>query len=207
MTLRGFPSRFARTLWTLAAVIAVPGLCAAQTASERLDRLTTQSQERALDLFPISEAFTRGPGPRQDRMELMLSDAHRERQRAYHRSILDELERIPAADLSSTEQITRTLLGWRSHESLGWLAQPFHQHSAFIHLSPGVAFSLIEVVGAQPFRNEADYRAWFRRVQRYPAFLANVASVMRDGIAAGIVTPRRRSSVRWSSSKRSRRKT
>lgn len=190
MTLRGFTPRIARAVLALAAVIVAPSLGAAQTAAERLDRLTTQSHERLLDLFPLAEAFTRGPGSRQDRMELTLSDAHRERQREYHRSIVDELARIPAAELSPTEQITHALLGWRANESLGWLAQPIHQHSAFIHLGPGVAFSLIEVVNAQPLRNEADYRAWFRRAQRYPAFLADVARVMRDGIATGIVTPR-----------------
>jgi uncharacterized protein (DUF885 family) len=167
-----------------------PGLCAAQTASERLENLAAQAQERALDLFPVSEMFGRGPGPRQDRFELYLTDEHRERQRALHRWILGELERIPASELSPTEQITHALLGWRANDSLEWLTHPIHQHSAFIHLGPGVAFSLVEVVGAQPFRNEADYRAWFRRAQRYPAFLASVESVMREGAASGMTTPR-----------------
>ncbi|MGB9365032.1 MAG: DUF885 domain-containing protein [Xanthobacteraceae bacterium] len=177
--------------FALAAIfVAAPGLCAAQTASERLEQLATQVQERVLDLFPVSEMFNRGPGPRQDRLELSLSDEHRERQRAHHRSILSKLERIAAAELSPTEQITHALLGWRARESLDGLAHPFHQHSAFIHLTPGVAFFLIDVIAAQPFRNEADYRAWFRRVQRYPAFLASVEGVMRDGAAAGITTPR-----------------
>jgi uncharacterized protein (DUF885 family) len=186
-----------RKVWILVAVLALaPGLCAAQTASERLEQLAAQSQERALDLFPVSEIFGRGPGPRQDRVELSLSDEHRERQRALHRSILAELERIPAAELSPTEQITHALLGWRARDALEWLAHPFHQHSAFVHLSPGVPSALVDVVGAQPFRNEADYRAWFRRVQRYPAFLASVESVMREGACW--------SSARWRSSKRSR---
>ena len=46
------------------------------------------------------------------------------------------------------------------------------------------------MVSTQPFRNEADYRAWFRRVQRYPAHLASVEDVMRAGAAAGVTTPR-----------------
>jgi Bacterial protein of unknown function (DUF885) len=50
--------------WMLFAVLALaPGLSAAQTASERLDRLSAEAQERVLDLFPVSEVFTRGPGP------------------------------------------------------------------------------------------------------------------------------------------------
>ena len=72
-----------RKVWILIAAFALaPGLCAAQTASERLEQLAAQAQERALDLFPIAEIFSRGPGPRQDRLELTLTDEHRERQRA-----------------------------------------------------------------------------------------------------------------------------
>ena len=167
-----------------------PGLCAAQTASERLEQLAAQAHERALDLFPVSEIFSRGAGPRQDRLELTLGDEHRERQRAHHRWILGELDGIPAAELSPTAKLTRALLAWDARNSLEWLSYPFHQHNAFIHLNGGVVFGLVRVVGTQPFREEADYRAWLRRVQRYPAFLASVEGVMRDGAAAGVTTPR-----------------
>lgn len=180
-----------RAVWTLAALLVLaPSLCAAQTASERLERLAAESHERVLDLFPVAEIFGRGPGPRQDRLELGFSDEHRERQGAHHRWVLGELERIPAAELGPTEQLTHTLLGARTRDALEWLAHPFHQHSAFIHLSGGVAFGLVGLVNAQPFRNEADYRAWFRRVQRYPAFLASAEDAMRTGAAAGVTTPR-----------------
>jgi uncharacterized protein (DUF885 family) len=180
-----------RIVWTLIAILALaPGLCAAQTASERLEHLAAQARERALDLFPVSEIFSRGAGPRQDRLELTLSDQHRERQRAHHHWILGELESIPAAELAPTEKLTHALLAWDARNSLEWLSYPFHQHFAFIHLNGGVIFGLVRVVGTQPFRTEADYRAWIRRVQRYPAFLASVESVMRDGAAADVTTPR-----------------
>ena len=178
-------------VWALTVAIALaPDLCAGQTASERLEHLAAEVQERALDLFPVSEIFSRGPGSRQDRLELTLSDGHLGRQRAHHRWILGELQRIPVAELSPTEKLTHALLAWRARDALEWLTYPFHQHSAFIHLSPGVVFGLVRMVGAQPFRNEEDYRAWFRRVQRYPLFLASVEGVMREGAAAGVTTPR-----------------
>jgi uncharacterized protein (DUF885 family) len=180
-----------RMVWTLLAALALATApCAAQTVSERLEQLAAQAQERALDLFPVAEMFSRGPGPRQDRLELDLNDEHRERQRAHHRWVLDELEGIPAEGLSPTEKLTHALLAWRARDSLEWLSFPFHRHSAFTHIGGGVAFGLVRVVGTQPFRNEADYRAWFRRVQRYPAYLASVESVMREGAAAGVTTPR-----------------
>jgi uncharacterized protein (DUF885 family) len=45
-------------------------------------------------------------------------------------------------------------------------------------------------VDTQPFRSEADYEAWFRRLRRYPAFLDDTARVMREGMASGVTTPR-----------------
>jgi len=167
-----------------------PALCAAQTASLRLEALAKEAQERGLDLFPVGEIFGRGPGPRQDRLELILTDEHRERQRAYHRWILGGLEGIPAGELAPTEKLTHALLAWRAHNSLEWLAHSFHQHSAFTHLDGGIAFGLVRVVGTQPFRNEADYGAWHRRLRRYPAHLESVERVMREGAATGVTTPR-----------------
>ena len=177
-----------RTLVLLAFL--VPALCAAQTASQRLERLAAESSERTLDLFPVSEIFGRGAGPRQDRFEDNLSEEHRERQRALHRWILGELEGIPASGLPPTEKLTHQLLAWRARNSLDWLGQSFYQHSAFTHLDGGVAFGLVRVVGTQPFRNEADYRAWLRRLSRYPAFFDSVQRVMREGAATGVTTPR-----------------
>ncbi len=91
-----------------------PSLCGAQTASERLERLAAEQVERALDLFPVREIFTRGAGPRQDRVELSLSNEHRERQRAHHRWVLSELEGIPQAELGPSEKLTHELLAWRA---------------------------------------------------------------------------------------------
>ena len=167
-----------------------PSLGVAQTASERLERLAAEQTERILDLFPVGEIFGRGAGPRQDRVELTLSDEHRERQRGFQRWVLKELEAISRSELGTSEKLTHELLAWRASTSLEWLSMPFYQHSAFIHLNGGLAFGLVQVVNRQPMRNEADYRAWFRRLQRYVAFIDDVGRVMREGAAAGITTPR-----------------
>ena len=177
-----------RTLVLLALI--TPSLCGAQSASERLERLAAEQTERLLDLFPVSEIFSRGPGPRLDRVELSYSDEHRERQRAFQRWLLKELEGIPRSALAPSEKLTHELLAWRASSALEWLSMPFYQHTAFIHLNGGLAFGLIQVVNRQPMRNEADYRAWFRRMQRYVPFIDDVGRVMREGAAAGITTPR-----------------
>src|SRR5262245_5725420 len=171
-------------------MLLAPALCAAQTASQRLERLAAESYERALDLFPVNEIFSRGAGPRQDKFELVYTDEHRERQRAHHRWILSELDGIPTAELNASEKLTHVLLAWRARDALEWLAHPFHQHSAFVRIGGGVPFGLVRVVETQPFRSEADYEAWFGRLRRYPAFLDDTARVMREGMASGVTTPR-----------------
>ena len=161
----------------------------AQTASERLERLAAEQSEKSLDLFPVGEIFSRGAGPRQDRVELTYSDEHRERQREFQRWVLKSLEAIPEAELGPSEKLTHALLKWRASSSLEWLETRSHQANIFTHLG-GAAFGLVQVVNQQPMRHEADYRAWFRRLQRYVPFIDDVGRVMREGAAAGITTQR-----------------
>src|SRR5262249_1403501 len=151
------------------------------TASQRLASLSAEATRRTLDLFPFAETFGRGAGPRQDRLEITFSDEHRERQRAHARWLLQGLESIPPAQLGPSEKLTHALLAWRARDSLEWLAQPFHQHFVFIQLNGGVAYNLVQIVDRQPFRNEADYRAWFRRLHRYPALFDAAATTLREG--------------------------
>jgi uncharacterized protein (DUF885 family) len=174
----------------LVLALLAPGLCAAQPASQRLERLAAEATERWLDLFPVSEAFSRGAGPRQDRFERVYSAEHRERQRAYHHWVLREVEGIASSELNASEKLTHALLAYRARDSLESLALPLHQHSAFIHIGNGLAFGWVRLANRQPLRSEADFRAWMRRLARYPAHLEDVQRVMRDGMAAKITVPR-----------------
>ena len=173
----------------LVLALLAPGICAAQPASQKLERLAAEATERWLDLFPVSEAFSRGAGPRQDRFELVYSAEHRERQRAHHQWVLREVEGIPASELNSSEKLTHALLAYRARESLEALSFPFHQHDAFIHIGSGIAFGWVRLANRQPLRSEADFRAWMQRLARYPAHLENVQRVMREGMAAKITVP------------------
>jgi uncharacterized protein (DUF885 family) len=172
-----------------ALAIALPAI-AAESASQRLAALAAEAYERALDLNPLAETFGKGAGPRQDRLELTFTDEHRERQRSHHRWVLAQLEQIPAESLAPREKLTRDLLAFRSRESLDWLSVPFHQHHIFIQIGGGLPFNLVRLVGRQPFRNEADYRAWLKRLALYPQYIDGVQRVMREGLANGITIPR-----------------
>ncbi len=174
---------------SVAALAAIPAN-AADTASLRIERLAREARERWLDLSPVSETMGAGAGPRQDRLELTFTDAHRERQREHNRWVLRELGAISPATLNASEKLTHQLLEYQGRESLEWLSFPLHRHYIFIQLNGGVANNLINLVGRQPLRNEADYAAWLRRVKRYPELLYGAANVMREGIASNITIPR-----------------
>lgn len=175
-------------LMMLLALVAGPA-CAA-TPSERIVRLADEARERWLDLSPVSETLANGAGPRQDKLEIMFTDAHRERQRAHSRWLLQQLNAIPLDALTPSEKLSHQMLAYQSREGLEWQSFPFHQHYIFIQMGGGVANNLIHLVSRQPFRNEADYWAWLRRLQKYPLLLDAVQPVMRDGIAGGITIPR-----------------
>jgi len=129
--------------------VSVPAL-AEQTASQRLERLVAEAQERAFDLYPFGETMGKGAGPRQDKVELTFSDEHRERQRVHNRWILQELAAIGANELNTSEKLTRALLERRSRESLEWLSHPFHQHSVLIQMDGGLGTTLIKLVARSP---------------------------------------------------------
>src|SRR5258708_29698596 len=173
---------------TLALLAAGPAF--AQSASQRLERLTAGAQERLLDLFPVAETMGKGAGPRQDRLEIPFTAEHRARQRAHYQWVLEGLKEIPLEELRPSEKLTHRLLAYLNARGLESLDYPTHQHYIFIQLDGGVAFNLIQLAGRQPFRNGADYGAWLRRLQRYPAYLDAVAPVMREGMQAKITIPR-----------------
>jgi uncharacterized protein (DUF885 family) len=162
----------------------------ADSASQRLERLTAEARQQFLDLFPVAETMGKGAGPRQDRLEITFTAEHRARQQAHYRRVLDGLKEIPLEELRPSEKLTHRLLAYLNGRSLESLEYPAHQHYIFIQLDGGVAFNLIQLVGRQPFRNEADYGAWLRRLRRYPAYLDAVAPVMREGMQADLTIPR-----------------
>lgn len=162
---------------------------AGESASQRLERLASETLERFYDLFPVAETMDRGAGSCQDRLEMPFTPEHRERQRAHSRWVLKALDDIPLGELQPSEKLTHQLLAYLSRRGLAWLEYPFHQHAIFIQLDGGVAHDLIRLVGRQPFRHEADYRAWLARLQRYPAYLEGVARLMRDGMAGHVTVP------------------
>jgi uncharacterized protein (DUF885 family) len=176
--------------WAAAALAAACGLASAQSPQERLRGLAQSSYSRYLDLFPQEETLAIGAGPRMARLEATFSAEHEQRQRRHHRRVLAELAAIPAQGLGETDRVTRELLGEQARWALERLDFPLAEHALLIPLDGGLAADLVQLMTRQPFRDEADDRAWIRRMGRYPKLLAAARRRLQAGIAHGVTTPR-----------------
>jgi uncharacterized protein (DUF885 family) len=164
---------------------------AAQSPHERLMRLADRSYSRYLDLFPTEETLAIGAGPRMARLEMTVSAEHERRQRAHHRATLAQLAKIPVRGLDETDRVTYRLLEQEAKWALERLESALAEHRMLIPLDDGgLAADLVQLMTRQPFRDDADLRAWMHRLARYPALLAAARTRLEAGIAHGVTTPR-----------------
>ena len=176
----------------LAAAFAASGETKAPaTAAERVRSLAAQSYSRYLDLLPHEETLAIGAGPRMDRLEPFVSAEHEERQRAHHRRVLAALKAIAARGLGETDRVTHQLLELQTRWALERLEFPLAEHAMLTPLDGGgLAADLVQLLTRQPFRDEADLRAWMRRLAKYPALLAAARKRLSAGLEHGVTTPR-----------------
>jgi uncharacterized protein (DUF885 family) len=175
----------------LAAFLASLSLaCAAAPApAQRLARLADETFRGQLDLDPLLETYLQGAGPRQGRLEIEFSREHRARERAFHRRTLARAKAIPAAGLDESQRITRELLVYNARTRLEAIDLPIEVHGLLTQSWRGIANQLVFLIDLQPFRDAADYRAWFARLRRYPALLAAARVELEGARRAGITTP------------------
>lgn len=161
-----------------------------EPASVRLERLSRTTLRAPLELLPTSETPGAEIGPRQDRLEPGFTAENRARQRRHHEAVLAELRTIAVSPLNATDRLTHRLLQREAELGLAGLDLPLPQHTLLIPVDGGIAVDLVKLAGRQPMRHEADARAWFRRLARYPAFFDGAVQVLKDGIATGQTIPR-----------------
>ena len=159
------------------------------TPSERLAALAERTYQAQLDLNPILETYRHGAGPRQDRIAIEFSRAHVERARALHRVTLADAAAIPAEPLGETERLTLRLLAYNARTELEELDHPIEEHALLGHSWGGLANQFIRWPTYQPFNDEGDYRAWFRRLKRAAAMFPEGRVVLEDARRKGITAP------------------
>ena len=169
-----------------AAALAASILVAPARASEALDQVFAEYWANELAENPFSATYT----GIDDYNDLVPSAAPEDHARRLDEA-KDFLARLDAADMtdaSADDRLNASLLRFilRHDIALGAFDRwriPFLSDSGF---QQDLGFA----VDATPFRNEADYRAYLKRLAAFPAYLDQNVANMRQGLKDGFTQPK-----------------
>ncbi len=180
------------------AAIAPPPVAAPEppkaTASERLAKLFTDSDEASLKRNPIQGVF-RGDLRYADQFGDYITDAYLAGEKAASESDLAVLASIDRAALNADEQISYDVFKYQTEMGLRGFApdllavtvvRPVDHFNGFQTFMPD--FSSGD--GAAPFKTLVDYENNLKRIDGYTVLLDRSIERMRQGLAAGVTNPR-----------------
>jgi uncharacterized protein (DUF885 family) len=163
-------------------LITVPALA---QSDARLKHLADGYWEALMERRP-TRATALGDYRFNDRLD-DLSEKGRQQWRTTLQSLLTDLRRLPAGNLSAQDRLTRGLLERAVRDAQIKL----ECHEEYMPLDPlygpHISFPLILV--SQPFRNVADYRAYVARLRGFPLQVSDIIENMRRGTGLGLVEP------------------
>jgi uncharacterized protein (DUF885 family) len=163
---------------------------AKEEKSTALDDLLDKYYEERMALFPI-EASYNGDTRYNDKLYPDFTDSYREKIRAFCDRTLAALKNINRADLNDNDGISYDFLSEYVGMQRQMLDYKFNRlptdqmwgfHNFFGQLASGGSI--------QPFKTEADYRAWLKRVDAMDVWIDSAIVYFRKGIAENIVLPR-----------------
>ena len=174
------------TRFLAAAALAACVLCGPVRASEDLDRLFADYWANELQESPLSATYE-GVEDYNDQMPAVAPEDHASRL-AEAKEFLARLERADLSSASDADRLNASLLRFiLSHDielsAFDRWRIPFLSDSGFQN-------DMSFVVDATPFRNEADYRAYLKRLKKLPGYLDRNVENMRIGIKDGFVQPK-----------------
>jgi uncharacterized protein (DUF885 family) len=156
----------------------------------RVHALAEELLEREFDLYPASETFQQGRGPRAGRAIADLGPGSIERARALYGDILRRAGKIRAKGLSEADRITHELLRLRAQTELARLDYPLRA-VGFLTPTRGLHTRLVQIATtAQPLATEADFETWLARVDASSANYDEAIVALREAAEHGWTTPR-----------------
>ena len=168
----------------LAALLVMP-LAASADATADLHALFEREWERDLADNPLYAMYL-GDRRYDDRLPDISPAAQAAREAADAR-VLDDLARIPRAELPPAEQLNYDLFR-RDYETRK-AAVPFHPEYYAIDAGNGPQ-SLNELAELVPFETVTDYETWIRRMQAIPDYLDQYGERLRRGAKQKRTQPR-----------------
>jgi uncharacterized protein (DUF885 family) len=164
--------------------LALPTAASADAVAD-LHALFEREWERDLADSPIGATYL-GDTRYNDRLPDISPEAEAARDAADAR-VLDDLARIPRAELPASEQLNYDL--FRHEYETRKAAVPFHTEYYSIEAGSGPQ-SLDEIAELMPFETVQDHETWIRRMQAIPAYLAQYGERLRRGVKEKRTQPR-----------------
>lgn len=151
--------------------------------------LLSHYYEDGLKLNPLNATF-QGDNRYNDTLPNFLSDDYKKELKNYYTSYLEKAEKFDSAQLSESEQISKSILKWECQVNLEGLT--FEQYTPIdqmwsMNLMMG---QLAGGTSAQPFKTTDDYVNWSKRLEDYVIWLQTAKSKMQEGIKAKNVLPK-----------------
>ena len=158
--------------------------------STNLASLFAEYHEQRLKLYPM-EATMAGDERHNDSLPNNLTEAFREKERAFYGKYLAALGRIDRRRQSAEDQMSCDILKWECEMRLQQLRFPTHllpmNQFWSLHLDIG---QWAGGTSAQPFKTVRDYENWLKRLDAFTQWLATAQTNMRAGMKQGHVLPK-----------------
>jgi uncharacterized protein (DUF885 family) len=156
----------------------------------QLQQLADSYIESTFELNPIQGTYV-GEARFADKFVNNLTPQFRERERKLNADTLEALKKIEPDKLPEAERLTYEVLKYRATLRLEEAQFDFHltPFNQFYSL-PLTLVQFASTEGAQPFRSVADYEAFLRRLDGFPAWVDSAISNMREGINKQVVQPK-----------------
>ena len=154
------------------------------------DALFEDYFEDYLKLYP-SVATTVGDHRYDDRLEIDISEEHREHQANLHRTYLDGLGQLNREELSNDRRLSYDVLQNQLQNAQALLEYPAHLMPVhFMNCLPNEFAYLGSGKGEHPFATPDDYENFLSRIGDFVRWIDTAISNMRKGMQNGYVPPK-----------------
>ncbi|MCB0735567.1 MAG: DUF885 domain-containing protein [Bacteroidetes bacterium] len=154
------------------------------------DSLVDAYHEDQLHFYPLM-ATSAGDNRFNDTLPNSLTSAFRTKLSGHYTHYLDALQQVDTNTLTVQQRLSYDVLQWDCGIALENLKHPSHlipiDQFWSLHLQIG---QLASGSGSQPFKTEADYSNWLKRLDDYMDWCDTAVANMRQGIQQGIVLPK-----------------
>ncbi len=161
-----------------------------ESSAPSFDALCKQYFDDKNALNPL-EATLYGQAEYNDRLELDMTDAYREKQSAFYKKYEEAIAAVDTASLDDEQKLSLGIMQWEVEIGREMLRHrdnlmPINQFEG-VHLTMGM---LASGESAQPFKTEKDYDNFLKRMEKFAVWIDSAEVYMRKGMASGMVLPK-----------------